>query len=121
MIIHSATVIVRDQAAAIRFYTEQLGWAVALDNQVSESMRFVTVVPPGGGSQLALGDPSWFAADRMPGGPTGISIATERLDEDVAALTARGVRFKGPIESVPWGRHTWFYDLDDNEFYLVGQ
>jgi hypothetical protein len=92
-----------------------------MDNRVSDSMRFVTVAPPGGGTQLALGDRTWFGEDRTPGGPTGISLMTETLDEDVAALTARGVRFKGPIEPVPWGRHTWFYDLDENEFYLVGQ
>jgi hypothetical protein len=35
-------------------------------------------------------------------------------------LSARGVKFKGPVELMPWGsKATWFYDPDDNEFFLT--
>ncbi len=119
MRVHSTTVIVRDQQAAVDFYTQKFGWTIGTDAQVTPEMRFVTMLPNGGGAEIALGDMGWIEG-RTPGGHTGISLQTDDIDGEVAALTARGVRFKGPIESVPWGRHTWFYDQDDNEFYLVG-
>ena len=120
MQIHSMTVVVSSQEAALDFYTSKLGWQVSRDVDVSDTMRFLTVVPPSGGAELALGQSSWFEG-QLPPKHTGIAIASQDIDATYAELVERGVRFKGPVETMPWGgKATWFFDLDENEFFLVG-
>ena len=120
--IHSATVVVADQDAALDFYVNTLGWEKAMDNSVDEGMRFVTVVPPGATTQLVLGHTSWYGADDRPPKSTGITLVAPDIDAAYETLGARGVKFKEPVNVMPWGqRATWFYDLDGNEFFLVGE
>ncbi len=56
--IHSTTIAVADQDAALDFYVNTLEWEIGMDNQVGEGMRFLTVVPPGATTQLVLGHSS---------------------------------------------------------------
>jgi len=85
-------------------------------------MRWLTVVPPGAKTQLVLGHPSWVGDGKTPGGTVGISLVSPDLEATVATLTERGVKFKGPIEVMPWGgRATWFSDIDSNEFFLASE
>jgi uncharacterized glyoxalase superfamily protein PhnB len=80
----------------------------------------VTVVPPGAATQLALAHPSWFSEGNSPGKTRGIALVTPDIEATYETLQARGVKFKQPIEDMPWGgRATWFYDLDGNEFFLT--
>ncbi len=118
--IHSATVLVSDQDAALDFYVNTLGWEKALDVPMGENDRFVTVVPPGATTQLALAPAHWFGPDRKAGGGAGISVATSDIDETYKTLTERGVKFKEPVAVMPWGmKAAWFYDRDGNEFFLA--
>ena len=118
--IHSTTVAVADQDAALDFYVDVLGWEKAMDSPVGDGMRWLTVVPPGATTQLALAHPSWAGEDKTPGGHTGISLVTSDIDAAYETLTARGVKFKEPVAVMPWGQKaTWLYDLDGNEFFLV--
>jgi catechol 2,3-dioxygenase-like lactoylglutathione lyase family enzyme len=117
--IHSATVVVADQDAALDFYVNTLGWNKDTDQQMGPDMRFVTVVPPGAETQLVLGHASWFSDGPAPA-KSGISLVSPDIEATYATLQERGVRFKGPLEAMPWGkRATWFYDIDDNEFFLA--
>ena len=117
--IHSVTIAVRDQDAALDFYTNVLGWEKVIDQPMGPDMRFLTVVPPGAATQLVLAHESWAAEFVKRGGPTGISFITRDIDETHKTFSGRGVRFKEPIEMMPWGqRATWFFDIDDNEFFL---
>ena len=118
--IHSATVAVSDQRKALDFYVNALGWEKALDVPMGEAESFITVVPPGATTQLALAPAHWLGPDHKVGGPAGISCVTSDIDETYKTLTARGVKFKEPISVMPWGQKaTWFYDQDGNEFFLV--
>lgn len=120
--IHSATIAVSDQDAALDFYVNKLGWKKSLDNQMGPDMRFVTVVPPGGSTELSLAHTSWVGDAATLGGQTGISMITPDIDATYKTLTERGVRFKEPVAVMPWGQKAaWFYDTDDNEFFLVEQ
>ncbi len=117
--IHSTTVVVADQDAALDFYVNTLGWKKALDNPMGPEMRFLTVVPPGATTQLVLAHPSWYGTDTR-GKYSGISLLAPDIDATYATLTQRGVKFKQPVTVMPWGaKATWFYDLDGNEFYLI--
>jgi catechol 2,3-dioxygenase-like lactoylglutathione lyase family enzyme len=118
--IHSTTIVVADQDAALDFYVKTLGWEKGLDNSVGPEMRFLTVVPPGATTQLVLGLPGWLGGERSPGGETGITLIAPDIDATYETLTQRGVKFKQPVTDMPWGsRATWFSDRDGNEFFLT--
>jgi catechol 2,3-dioxygenase-like lactoylglutathione lyase family enzyme len=119
--IHSTSIAVADQDAALDFYVNTLGWDKAMDAMVGGVMRWLTVVPPGAATQLVLAARGAMGSENLPtGGYTGISLNTPDIDATVEALKARGVRFKQPVDVMPWGdKATWFYDLDGNEFFLV--
>ena len=118
--IHSATVVVADQDAALDFYVNTLGWEKAMDAPMGDGMRWLTVVPPGATTQLVLALPSWRGADNTPSKDSGISLVAPDIDAAYETLAARGVRFKEPVAVMPWGQKaTWFYDLDGNEFFLA--
>ncbi len=115
--IHSTSIAVADQDAALDFYVNSLGWEKAMDAPFGPEMRWLTVVPPGATTQLVLAHVSWGGE---AGGHTGISFSTPDIDATYESLSARGVRFKVPVAVMPWGQKaTWFYDLDGNEFFLA--
>jgi len=117
--VHSTTIVVSDQDAALDFYVNTLGWEKTMDNQMGENMRYITVAPPGATTQIALGTSGWFDGTRTPGGNTGIAFVAKDLDDMYATLSQRGVQFKEPVSVMPWGdKATWFLDPDGNEFFV---
>lgn len=118
--IHSTTVVVSDLDRALDFYTNTLGWEKAMDNDMGGGMRWLTVMPPGAQTQLVLGSVAMQGEGIKPGQWTGITLAAKDIDATYETLTARGVKFKEPVQTMPWGQKaTWFYDLDGNEFFLA--
>ena len=122
--LHSTTVIVGDQDEALRFYVDTLGWQKREDNQMGPVMRFLTVVPPGAETAIVLGQPEvygWQPPMRLSQeGGTGISLMTNDIAATYAELSAKGVKFKQPPETMPWGaKATWFSDPFGNEYFLV--
>ena len=96
--IHSVSVAVADQEAALQFYTKTLEWEVAMDQPMGPDMRWLTVVPPGakttGGlsrfdelvasgvirTPLESGDPTEGWPDiRLPAGAAAISRPAFRV------------------------------------------
>src|SRR3954463_6739970 len=103
--IHSTTIVVSDQDAALDFYVKTLGWEMAMDNPMGPGMRWLTVVPPGAVTQLVLSHKSWYKEGHPAlsrGGETGISLVASDIDATFATLTERGVKFKKPVEVMPW-------------------
>ncbi|HEU0115107.1 MAG TPA: VOC family protein [Thermomicrobiales bacterium] len=123
--IHSTTIVVSNQDAALDFYVNVLGWEKRLDAQIGDAMRFLTVAPAGAATELVLADPVWAGGKDGPtkvGGETGIALLTPDLDATYQTLAARGVQFKQPPAVMPWGQPaTWFVDPDGNEFFLAAE
>jgi len=118
--IHSTTIIVADQEAALDFFVNTLEWKKAIDYQMGTEMRFLTVVPPGAATQLVLALESWFIDGNNTGKHSGITLISPDIEATYTDLQARGVKFKQPIEDMPWGgKATWFYDIDGNKFFLT--
>ena len=120
--IHSTTIVVSDQEAALDFYVNTLGWEKGLDNIMGPEMRYLTVVPPGAVTHLVLGHASWFTGERESGRPgkQGIALIAPDIDATYETLKAKGVTFKSAPETMPWGaKATWFSDPDGNEFFLA--
>jgi catechol 2,3-dioxygenase-like lactoylglutathione lyase family enzyme len=117
--IHSTTIVVSDQDKALDYYSNTLGCEKAIDNQMGPDMRFLTVVPRGSKTQLVLALASWAGENLKQGGHTGITFVCDDIDATYDELSKKGVNFKEPVQTMPWGgKATWFYDPDGNEFFL---
>lgn len=91
-----AMFVVADQDAALRFYTETLGWELRGDSRFGpeESMRWLEVAPPGSTARLALNPPMGGAE------PGGTSIGVETADlasEHARLLTVDGLDIDAEI------------------------
>jgi catechol 2,3-dioxygenase-like lactoylglutathione lyase family enzyme len=127
--IHSTTIIVSDQDRALDFYVNTLGWEKRIDQMMGDGYRFLTVAPPNGQAELALGPAHVLGGEpgkpviggRGMEGASGISFAVEDVAGTYQSLTEKGVRFSGPPEEMPWGdRATWLIDPDGNRFFFTG-
>lgn len=119
--IHSATVLVRDQEAAIDFYVNKLGFEKRSDAPFGENSRWIEVAPPGRDTGLALLRPADTGQPDAPVGIfTGISLIADNVEQTYHELTARGVNFTTPPQRMPWGAMaTWLTDPDGNSFFLT--
>lgn len=107
---------IADQDAAIRYYTETLGWELRADVAFGdEGNRWVEVAPPGSTARLALNPPM---GEWGPGG-SGVGVETPDLDAELARLRAIGgvttgdvIGGEGPVPRMfsiedPDGNHIW--------------
>lgn len=122
--IYSVEVIVNERDKALEFYRDVLGWQVRDDQAMGPDFRFLTVEIPGDTAAIQLGLPGDNAGEqprRTVGGQTGISLVSDDLDSEYETLSARGVRFHGKPEDMPWGgKGVTFEDPDGNVFFLAG-
>lgn len=113
---------VLDLDRAIRFYTEQLGFAKTTDAPMGPGARWVELTPPGGKTRVSLlaeGNPAW---DR---GQIGKSIAAPfevtDFEATCAALEQKGVTFKTAPKRQPWGHWAEVLDSEGNVLGLHGE
>jgi serine phosphatase RsbU (regulator of sigma subunit)/predicted enzyme related to lactoylglutathione lyase len=116
-------IYVRDQDRALRFFVDQLGFGLVVDESYESGTRWVAVAPPDGHTVLALVAPKRNSKDHKQ---IGRSQHTVLVTEDVMAKfeewQKRGVRFHHPPQTTLWGGiFTRFDDLDGNSFSLVGR
>jgi catechol 2,3-dioxygenase-like lactoylglutathione lyase family enzyme len=119
--VHSATVLVNDQDAALNFYVNLLGFEKRNDSPFGEGSRWIEVAPPGATTALALLRPQDMGQPGgTQGGHTGISLIADSVERTYAELSAKGVNFTAPPAQMPWGAiATWFTDPDGNSFFLT--
>jgi len=85
--VHTVAVPVRDQDAALAFYTGPLGLEVRFDAELQPGFRWVDVAAPGAATSLAL----VRAGDGLPTGvDTGIRLVTPDARDAHTALTDAG-------------------------------
>lgn len=119
--IQNARIYVQDQDRSIRFFTQKLGFELALDYKLPTGERFVLIAPPDGSALLFLMKrPAESPEGTEPGKASGITFVTEDLGVVYKTWSQRNVHFHHPPEKAPWGPlHTTFEDLDGNIFILV--
>lgn len=110
------TVFVSDMERSLRFYTEQLG--LKLLQRYENKFAIVD-----GGHGLTIGLHPAAAASGTTEQKSGISIGlylTERIQDAVATLKARGIRFNEPIVTDQGvGTFAYFNDPDGNSLYVA--
>jgi catechol 2,3-dioxygenase-like lactoylglutathione lyase family enzyme len=119
--VHSTTVIVSDQDAALDFYVGKLGWEKRIDQAMGPTMRFLTVAPVGAETEINLGTTAMYGDDAGKAKiENGITFIVEDIDETYATLKDRGVHFTTAPEPMPWGpKGANFDDPDGNQFFIV--
>jgi predicted enzyme related to lactoylglutathione lyase len=100
---------VSDVDRAMNFYTEQIGFNLDHDHQVSEDLRFVQLTPPGSGCSISMGPPTGMA----PGSLENLQLVVPDIEAAHAELSGRGVEI-GEIQDLPWGSFVFFSDPDGN-------
>src|ERR1700757_765812 len=116
-------IFVRDQERSLRFYTEQLGFSVVVDENYESGGRWVSVAPPDGSTVLALVTPKRKSEEyKLIGRCRHAMLVTEDVVAKFEEWQKRGVRFHHPPQTTLWGGiFTRFDDLDGNSFTLVGR
>jgi catechol 2,3-dioxygenase-like lactoylglutathione lyase family enzyme len=116
-------IFVRDQDRSLRFYVDQLGFALVVDENYESGGRWVAVAPPDGSTVLALVTPKRNSAEyKLIGRCRHAVLVTEDVMAKVDEWQTRGVRFHHPPQTTLWGGiFTRFDDLDGNSFVLAGR
>jgi predicted enzyme related to lactoylglutathione lyase len=105
----------RDQDAALKFWTEKIGFRVVTDQPLG-AQRWIELAIRNGDTGVVLFTPEGHE-DRIGTFFNG-SFACDDVEATWRQLSERGVEFKGPPEKQPWGTFAIFRDLEGNEFVL---
>lgn len=111
---------VSDVDRAKNFYSQQVGFVVDLDIQISDETRLVQLTPPGSGCSIHLNS----AIDMSPGSVQGLMLVVSDIDAARADLVARGVE-ASPVQHMEngvwvdgrggdWNSFLFFSDPDGN-------
>ena len=116
-------IFVRDQDRSLKFYVEQLGFGLVVDESYESAGRWVAVAPPDGNTVLALVTPKRNSDEyKLIGRSRHAVLVTEDVNAKFEEWRKRGVRFHHPPQMTLWGGiFTRFDDLDGNSFVLVGR
>lgn len=128
MRIELVTLVVHDYDAAIRFFTEVLGFELAEDTpsrtEDGRAKRWVVVRPPGGGTGLLLaradGERQAAVVGDQAAGRVGFFLRVDDFDAAYARLRAHGVTFVRPPRAEPYGKVAVFLDVAGNRWDLLG-
>jgi catechol 2,3-dioxygenase-like lactoylglutathione lyase family enzyme len=96
------------------FYANMLGFHIDLDIQVTPSLRFVQLTPPGSDCSIHIGEGT---STMQPGSLQGLILVVDNAATAKAELEKKGVQVSD-IEEQSWGRHVYFSDPDGNSWTL---
>jgi len=116
-------IFVRDQEKSLRFFVDQLGFGVVIDENYESGGRWLAVAPPDGSTVLALVSPKRNSEIyKLIGRGRQAVLVTEDVMAKYQEWLERGVRFHHPPQTTLWGGiFTRFDDPDGNSYALVGR
>jgi catechol 2,3-dioxygenase-like lactoylglutathione lyase family enzyme len=115
---------VSDVDRAIRFYRDQVGFALDLEMKVSDAIQFAQLTPPGSGCSITV---SRGLIDSPPGAVKGLQLVVSDVSVARDQLIQHGVEVS-PIRHVsetgewldghggPWNAFVFFSDPDGNSW-----
>lgn len=124
--LHLIALVVEDYDEAIAFYTKKLGFSLLEDTKLSETKRWVRVLPPGGNpgdaglllARAASGEQQTRIGNQT-GGRVFLFLHTEDFWEIYNRYLAAGVEFVRPPKEEPYGTVAVFADLYGNLWDLI--
>jgi glyoxylase I family protein len=117
--VHGLRYQTRDVGRAVEFYTQQLGFE--LTHRQGDAFAAVSL----GGLDLLLSGAASSGAQPMPdgqhqqpGGWNRLVLAVANLEDTIAVLRERGVRFRNDLVTGPGGKQIQLIDPDGNPVEL---
>lgn len=107
---------VKDQARALKFYTEKLEFSVVTDQPMGPGQRWIELRLGHAQTRVSLFAPSG-QEDRIGTFFNG-SLACDDVDATVRQLVQRGVEIVEPPSKQPWGTYAKFADSEGNLFVI---
>ena len=101
---------VSDVERAKTFYTEQVGFVLDHDHQVSDDLRFIQLTPPGSACSITIGV---GVIDTPPGSVQGLQMVVSDIQAAHDELASRGVEVSD-LQHFDWGDFVFFSDPDGN-------
>ncbi|HTX85666.1 MAG TPA: VOC family protein [Streptosporangiaceae bacterium] len=105
---------VTDVDRAKAFYVGQVGFSADHDYQVSDTLRFVQLTPPGSACSIVMGT---GITEMAPGSQRGVQVVVADVAAARDSLIANGVK-ASDIDVQPWGSFVTFADPDGNTWAL---
>lgn len=111
-----ASIPVRDQKAALVFYTEKLGFKVATDQPFDDTQRWIELSIPGASTRIVLFTPPG-QEDRI-GTFSNIVFYSDDVLRTYEQLSAKGVEFEQAAKEENWGVSAILKDPDGNKLLI---
>jgi predicted enzyme related to lactoylglutathione lyase len=105
---------VKNQDAALNFYTKQMGFKVATDQAFGPGQRWIELSIPGSDVNLALFTPQGH--ENRIGGFQPVTFWCDDVFATAKLLRSKGVELSGEPKKEVWGTMATFKDPDGNEF-----
>jgi catechol 2,3-dioxygenase-like lactoylglutathione lyase family enzyme len=105
---------VADVDRAKAFYVDQVGFTADHDYQVSETLRFVQLTPPGSACSVVMGT---GITEMAPGSQKGVQMVVADAAAARKHLIDNGVA-ASEVDVQPWGSFVYFSDPDGNTWSL---
>jgi catechol 2,3-dioxygenase-like lactoylglutathione lyase family enzyme len=102
---------VTDVERAKRFYTEKVGFHADHDHQVSDTLRFIQLTPPGSACSITFG----VGITDAPPGSAQVQLVVSDVQAARAELLRRGVEVSD-VQVFNWGSFVFFRDPDGNKW-----
>jgi catechol 2,3-dioxygenase-like lactoylglutathione lyase family enzyme len=102
---------VTDVERAKRFYTEKVGFHADHDHQVSDTLRFIQLTPPGSACSITFG----VGITDAPPGSAQVQLVVSDVHAARAELLRRGVEVSD-VQVFNWGSFVFFRDPDGNKW-----
>ena len=117
------TVLVKNLEEAKKFYTENLGFTVCVDQMFASDWRYLTVAPQkDNATVLELVKAETPEQQKLVGNQSGgqilIMFQSNNIEGDYIMMKDKGVIFHGAPAKVPGGKGVGFEDLYGNQFDL---
>lgn len=108
---------IKDQDVALKFYTEKLGFEVAVDAEFApDQQRWIELKIPGADTQIVLFT-NEGQEDRI-GTFSNIIFYSDDVQKTTDELKAKGVEFTQDPVTETWGSYSVFKDPDGNTFMI---
>jgi catechol 2,3-dioxygenase-like lactoylglutathione lyase family enzyme len=111
-----ASIPVRNQDAALKFYTEKLGFKVLTDQPFNSKQRWIELLIPGAESKVALFTPQGH--ESRIGSFQPLTFWCDNVFATSKMLKAKGVEFVAEPKTQVWGTMAVFKDLEGNQFVI---
>ncbi|KPL58365.1 VOC family protein [Rossellomorea vietnamensis] len=112
---------VDNQDEAVRFWTENVGFAVKAEEDNGQGMRWIEVAPTKDAETSIILHNKEFVAKMSPGlnlGTPSLMFFTDRFDELYNGLSNKKIKV-GEIVEMPGGRVFNFADHEENYFAVM--